>query len=163
MTTQAARPAHGWFTARDEPPTHAGFRAILGRSVGAWDEFETYLADTYGLRGGLHFMYGERYGWALQFRRGGRLILAMYPNRGHFTLQVILSRAQVEAATTMALPGSVTRALAAARPYPEGRWLFIPVRSREGARELRPLVALKMSRPAAGGKAEGVRRKASSL
>jgi hypothetical protein len=37
--------------------------------------------------------------------------------------------------------------LGAAKDYPEGRWLFIPVRSRKSAQELRSLIALKMSRP----------------
>jgi hypothetical protein len=51
----------------------------------------------------------------------------------------------------MALPASVAKVLAAAKDYPEGRWLFVPVRTLKGARDLRPLIALKLSRPRKAG------------
>jgi hypothetical protein len=94
-------------------------------------------------------MYGQRYGWALRFERDGRLIAAMYPNRGRFVVQVILNRAQVASAQAMKLPAHVDRALKSARPYPKERWLFIPVRSRKEARELQGILTLKLSRPGA--------------
>jgi hypothetical protein len=97
------------------------------------------MAETYGLKGSFHFMYGERYGWGLRFHRGGRFVLAMYPNQGHLTVQIILGRAQVTVATAMALPPRIVRVLEAAKDYPEGRWLFIPVKSGKSAKELRSL------------------------
>jgi hypothetical protein len=104
------------------------------------------VAGTYGLKSAFHFMYGERYGWALRFHRSGRLILAMYPNRGYMTVQIILGRAQVALASAMPLPPFIVKVLEAAKDYPEGKWLFIPVRSGKRARELRNLIALKISR-----------------
>jgi hypothetical protein len=91
-------------------------------------------------------MYGKRYGWALRFEQGWRFALAVYPNRGHLTVQIILTRAQVAAASAMNLPSSVERVLQAATDYPEGRWLFVPVSTRKGVEELEPLIALKLSR-----------------
>ena len=116
----------------------------MGKARAPWDELEGHLAKVHGLTGSLHFMYGERYGWALRFERRGRLVVAMYPNRGHLTVQVILNRAQVAAATSMGLPPAIVRALQRAKDYPEGRWLFIPVASLKDARDLRTLVALKL-------------------
>jgi GLPGLI family protein len=78
----------------------------------------------------------------------------MYPNRGKLTVQIILSRVQVAAAEKMKLPPHVSRVLESARKYPEGRWLFIPVRSKKSAEGLRDLIALKMSRPGKGGGAD---------
>jgi len=161
MSSMAVRAPFSFFTDRMHEPSRAGIRKALAGARVAWDDVEAYLAKTYGLKGSLHFMYGERYGWALRFRRGERLVLAMYPNDGRLTVQVILGRAQVAAATAMRLPARVSRALKAAKDYPEGRWLFVPVESLEDARELRPLVALKTSRPTTGataGQAEGVVR-----
>lgn len=146
MSSVAARPAFSAFVNKARRPTRAGALRTLGRARGAWDDIEGHLEGTCHLRGQLHFMYGERYGWALRFLRGGRLIRALYPNRGRVTVQIILGRAQVAAASAMALRPSVATVLAAAKDYPEGRWLFIPVRSLKGARELRPLIALKLAR-----------------
>jgi len=147
MSDGAARPAFSGFTQKAARPTRAGIRKILGRARAAWDDLEGHLAQTHHLSGELHWMYGARYGWAVRFRRGGRLVAALYPGRGRLTAQIVLGRAQVEAASAMALPASVAKALAAAKDYPEGRWLFVPVRTLTGARGLRALVALKLSRP----------------
>ena len=148
MSGVAARPAFSEFVDRARRPTRASVLKILARARAAWDDLEGHLAEAYRLTGLLHFMYGERYGWALRFRRGGRFVVAMYPNRGRLTAQIVLGRSQVAAASAMDLASSVAKVLAAARDYPEGRWLFIPVKSVKGARELRSLIALKMSRPA---------------
>jgi hypothetical protein len=147
MSSVAARAPFSTFVDRTREPSRASVRRALAEARPTWDAFKRYLAETYGLKGLFHFMYGERYGWALQFRRSGRFVLAMYPNQGHLTVQIILNRAQVATATGMGLPSRVLKVLEAAKDYPEGRWLFIPVRSQKGAEELKPLVALKMSRP----------------
>jgi hypothetical protein len=125
----------------------------LAGASSAWDDLEAHLAETYRLKSEFHFMYGERYGWALRFHRGGRLVLVMYPNHGHLTVQIILGRTQIAAATQMNLPQRILKVLDAAKDYPEGRWLFIPVRSGKGVRELRGLIALKFSRPGTGSSA----------
>ena len=95
-------------------------------------------------------MYGERYRWAFRFQKSGRLILAMYPNRGHLTVQIILGTAQLAIAAAMTLPPFIVRVMEAAKKYPEGRWLFIPVKSAKDAGELRDMIALKISRPKSG-------------
>jgi hypothetical protein len=146
MSTPVTRPAFSGFPTKTARPTRRGLLEMLGRARAAWEDIEGHLAETYGLTGQLHHMYGARYGWALRFLRGGRLITAMYPNRGRVTVQIILGRAQVAAAGAMDLTPSVVRVFAAAKDYPEGRWLFIPVKSLKGARELRPLLALKLAR-----------------
>jgi len=146
MSDAKTRPPFSGFSDKARKPTRAGILKILARARGAWDDIERHLAETYGLTGQLHWMYGQRFGWALRFQRGGRLVTAMYPNRGRLTVQIILGRAQVAAAGAMGLPAAVAKVLAAAKDYPEGRWLFIPATSVKGARELRPLIALKLSR-----------------
>jgi hypothetical protein len=149
MSSVANRAPHGCFVDRTREPSRASVRKALGVARAAWDDLEEHLTVTYRLKSLFHFMYGERYGWALRFHRSGRLVLAMYPNHGRLTVQIILSQAQIAVATTMTLPSKVIRAIEAARNYPEGRWLFIPVRSGKSAKELRSLIALKMSRPGA--------------
>jgi hypothetical protein len=146
MSSAATRPAFGGFVDKARRPSAAAIRKILARALAAWDDLVSHMAETYHLGGTLHFMYGERFGWALRFRRGGRFVMAMYPNRGRLTAQVVLGRAQAAAASAMDLAPSVAEVLAAAKDYPEGRWLFIPVKSLKGARELRPLIALKLAR-----------------
>ncbi len=148
MSTAAERRVpHGCFVDRKHEPTSTSIRTALGKAATAWDDLVTHVADTYALTASLRFMYGSRYGWALRFEQRGRLALAVYPNHGYLTLQVILNQAQVAVAHSMKLAPVVVRALASATDYPEGRWLFVPVKSRKAAEELRSLIALKLGRP----------------
>lgn len=142
-----ARAPFSFFAERSVRPRPADFRTVLGRACAAWDDLETMLRREFGLKARIHFMYGGRYGWALRFERYGHLVAAMYPNRGRLSVQIILNRAQVNTALAVSLPTHVAGALKAAKDYPEGRWLFIPVRSRKDAAQLHPIAALKMSRP----------------
>lgn len=146
-TTAPTRPPFGAFTEKARRPTETAFRKALARALAAWDDLLAHLAETYHLTGSLEWMYGEHFGWALRFRKGGRFVTALYPNRGKFFAQVVLGKAHVAAASALALAPSVAEVLAAAKDYPEGRWLFVPVKTVKGARELRPLIALKLSRP----------------
>ncbi len=146
MTVNSERPPFSCFVDRTHEPSRASvLRALVGGRV-TWENLEAHLSSAYGLKGSFRFMYGPRYGWALRFERGGRLILAMYPNRGYLTLQVILGRSQVAGAMAAKLPPRVSRVLAVATDYPEGRWLFMPVRSARAGQEAKTLIALKMSR-----------------
>jgi len=150
MATQVSREPFSSFVDRTQEPSREEVRKALGKGCAAWDELEGHLAELHGLKGAFHFMYGQRYGWALRFERAGKLVLAMYPNRDRVTVQIILGRGQVAQATAMRLPARIAKALKLAKDYPEGRWLFVPVNSCQGAREMRSLIALKLSRPANG-------------
>jgi hypothetical protein len=44
----------------------------------------------------------------------------------------------------MELGEHVQEVIAEANPYPEGRWLFIPVRSADDIRDIRQLLALRV-------------------
>ena len=157
MSNTIVRAPFGCFVNRAREPHRESVRRALTRARPAWDDLEAHLAETYRLKSSFHFMYGERYGWALRFERSGRLALAMYPNRGHLTVQIILSQAQIAVANAMNLPSRIVRVIERAKNYPEGRWLFIPVRSIKAAKELRRLIALKLSRP---GNSHGTSQKA---
>jgi hypothetical protein len=146
MSSVARRAPYSCFTDRSHEPSRLTVRRALAEARAAWDDLEAHLAEAHALRGSFLFMYGERYGWAQRFDRGGRLVLAMYPGRGHLTVQIILSRAQIASAIEMGMPAHVWRALDAAKDHPEGRWLFIRVRSVRSANALRSLIALKLAR-----------------
>jgi hypothetical protein len=147
-----ARPSYSRFVDRTREPGLASVREALAGARAAWDDVEAHLAEEYGLRGSFHFMYGERYGWALRFERSGRLVLAMYPNDGHLTVQIILGRTQLAEAAAMTLPLRIVKVIEAAKDYPEGKWLFVPVRPVKHAKDLRSLIALKISRSRYGRK-----------
>ncbi len=145
MDSKSERAPFSFFVDRLRKPSDASIRKVLLRASGAWNYLLKLMLESYGLKGSMHFMYGQRYGWALRFQQGSRFLLALYPNQNCLTVQIVLGPAQVIAASTMGLPPRVLAVLEAAKKYPEGRWLFIPVKSIANARQLRSLIALKIS------------------
>ena len=144
MGTTAVRAPFSYFVDRTPRPTNANVREVLSQARKSWDDLVDHLAKSYQLKSSPHYMYGPRYGWALRFERSGRFMLALYPNYGRLTVQIILNIPQVDAAVEMRLPSFVLKVLNAAKKYPKERWLFIPVKTVRDAQGLRPLIALKV-------------------
>lgn len=65
MDSVAVRAPFSCFVDRTREPGRASVRKALAGARAAWDDLEAHLAETYGLKGMFHFMYGEKYGWAL--------------------------------------------------------------------------------------------------
>jgi len=121
------------FVDKAHPPTDETIAATLATAAAAWTRLQTHLLSARGVQGSLHYMYGRKYGWAMRFQRTGRTVAVLYPNARRVTLQVVLTGEQAAAARAAALPIDVLEALDAAREYPEGFWVYLPVR-RDGRR-----------------------------
>lgn len=117
----------GIFTDKSVQPDSDDIRRVLGSSLPLWEELLAHIRDTYHPLEDIKFLYGKNYGWGVRFRLKGKLLASLYPANGHFKVQVILNPAEVEMVQGMGMGGNITRTIDEATPYPEGRWLFIPV------------------------------------
>ncbi len=133
----------GVFTDRNHRPADADVNAAIGPMLPAWQQLTGILRKDYAAQQDFHFQYGRNYGWAWRFRVKGKLLTALYPTKGGFTVQIILSPPTVEGAERMKLGKNVRQAIADAKPYPEGRWLFIRIESDGDVRDVQRLLALK--------------------
>ena len=87
--------------------------------------------------------YGKNYGWAVRFRKAGKALLSVYPGEDAFTVQIVLGQALAEKASSLKLGKNAKKVLENAHPFPEGRWLFIKVNSRQDISDIQQLVLLK--------------------
>ena len=131
------------FTDKRREPTATEILDVLGPVAKAWGAFGQHIRETYPVQEDFKFMYGKKYGWALRFRQRGSLLTSLYPASGAFVVQVILGGAALEQAQRSELGENARHAIEAAKPYPEGRWLFIRVESQTDIEDARNLVALK--------------------
>ncbi|MBM4461040.1 MAG: DUF3788 domain-containing protein [Chloroflexi bacterium] len=134
----------GAFTDKTRQPTEAEIQAAIGTQLSAWRDLLRFIRENYSPDEDFKFLYGKKYGWALRFRMGGQLLTSLYPAAGGFTVQVNLSPAAVERAQQMGLGESAQAAIAWATPYPEGRWLFIPVQAAGDVGDIQKLLALRV-------------------
>ena len=148
--------AIGVFAEKGCPPTEPQIRGALGSTIELWDELNRWLSETLRARQEWKYMYGRKYGWARRFQLRGSLLCALYPAQNGFIAQVVLSRALLEQASLLKLSNNSKRAIHRARPYPEGKWLFIAVESERDAADVKKLLTLK-----AGGATKGRTERAS--
>jgi hypothetical protein len=132
----------GLFTDKEHTPTAEEVGRAVGPRQAAWDELVSCIRESYSNQDEFRF-YGRNFGWALRFRKSGRALASLYPTGGGFTVQVILGADETKKALDLGLGKHVRQIIEEAHPYPEGRWLFIPVGSERDILDIRRLLALK--------------------
>jgi hypothetical protein len=133
----------GIFTDKNHQPTNAEIFEAIGKMLPAWQVLVKFIRENYAVQEDFKFLYGKKYGWALRFRINGKLLTSFYPTQNSFTAQVILNPAAIKQTQSMKLGKNVRRVITKAHPYPEGRWLFIPVESERDIRDIQQLLELK--------------------
>jgi hypothetical protein len=133
----------GIFTDKNHPPTMKQILTALGDKRSAWEEFVAFVRAKYPSQEEFKF-YGKNYGWALRFRKGGKSLLSLYPSQDGFIVQVILSEAAVQATRDLKLGRCVRQVIEGAHPYPEGRWLYVPIKSQKDMKDVQQLLAVKL-------------------
>lgn len=131
------------FADKQRQPSDDEIRAAIGPLLPLWDALVAHIRDAYLCDEDLKFLYGKSYGWGLRFRGRGQLLTNLYPAEGGFTVQINLSPEGVEQTRGLAAGPGVPLAIERATPYPEGRWLFIPVVSENDLRDIESLLALR--------------------
>ena len=129
--------------ARPSPPE---MLATVGRGARRWRALVSFMEKTYGIAGEPRH-YGKSYGWMLWFHRGKKTLLALYPQDGTFVAQITLGPTLVEPALALPLSATLRTAIEEAHPYPEGRWLFVPIEQDDEVRDVERLVLLKQRPP----------------
>jgi hypothetical protein len=86
-------------------------------------------------------------GWNLRYRRKGKSLAALYPQRERILVQIVLGKVQAERALQLELKGKVLRMLREAPQLRDGRWLFIPVTSESDAEDVEKLLSAKIRPP----------------
>jgi hypothetical protein len=134
----------GLFTDKRHNPTEAEILEAIGSRLSIWQELTRFIREKYSVQEEFKFLYGDRYGWGLRFSTKGKLLTSLYPVQGGFTAQIILRPEAVKKAQGMNMGRNVRKAIARAKPWPEGRWLFIQVESGKDFRDIQQLLALRV-------------------
>jgi hypothetical protein len=132
----------GVFTDKVHAPTAEQISEAIGSRRAAWEEILQAIRETYSHQEDWRF-YGKNYGWALRFRKSGKALVSLYPAEDSFTVQLILSQAEVDQARGLKLGEHVRQIIEQAHPFSEGRWVFVPVKSGKDLRDVQQLLALK--------------------
>jgi hypothetical protein len=131
------------FIDKKHQPSEDEIFTALGPMLSTWQALIHFIRENYPVEEDFKFMYRKNYGWARRFRIRGQLLTNLYPKEGGFTVQINLTPAAVEQALQMELGANAHEAIARAHPYPEGRWVFIPVGLTDDIRDIHTVLALR--------------------
>ena len=132
----------GLFTDRAHQPTVPEVLDALGPKQPLWDELAQFIADNYPIPGEWNFG-GKNYGWNLWYRKSGKTLVTLYPQKGYFVAQIVLGKDQVEQALTLKLGKNVGTVLAETPQLHDGRWLFIKVKTKQDVTDIQQLLQVK--------------------
>lgn len=118
---------------RDEQPVPSKISAWIGREVlPVWDGVEAYLAKNFHDFQPEWVYYNPQQGWGLRYRKGSQQLCMLFPERGSFSAQVILTPEEDEQIMTMVdyFNSRIRDLLNRPSSLPQGRWLWVRLEDR---------------------------------
>jgi hypothetical protein len=138
---------------KSHQPTDAEMCAAIGSTLSdGWTELRRFLVDTYAIEP-LFNDGGRRYGWNLQYRKGGKPLCEMYPEYGSFTALVILGGKELSQAMAQldSFGPHIRQALVDTPRLHDGCWMYIrmkdPSTVEQDVNDIKRLILLKKKPP----------------
>ena len=86
----------GVFTNRKNQPSLNDIRLALGPTFSLWERLTIFIETIYQTTGSFSTWGPKDYGWGLRYKYKGKSLIALYPQKGGFIVQVVLGKAQAE-------------------------------------------------------------------
>ena len=108
-------------------PTEKAILDFIGEPAKeAWVEIRRFIEDRYGLVSDTVF-YGAKYGWTVRYRKGGKTLCSLFPEKGAFTVLIVLGSKESEIASSLReeLGPKVQKLIGDTQQLHDGRWLWV--------------------------------------
>lgn len=135
----------------DHPPLDEEICAQVGaQRFGCWQALAHFLQTTYAIEP-LWKYESKANGWGMYWRKGGRALCTLYPERDGLLVMLVLGRQEGAAALAArdTLGENVGSCLEQAGVFHDGRWLFIDVQSARDVEDIQRLLLIKKRPPKA--------------
>jgi hypothetical protein len=130
---------------KEHSPIGKDIADYLGRdATEAWDDIAAFLAENYDFSPETVFG-GKKYGWAVRYRRSGKSLCTLHPEKGAFTMLIVLGGKETElvlAGLPSFSPG-VAATISGAKQYHDGRWLWLRVLKKNDTADIKRLLQIK--------------------
>jgi len=126
-------------------PTEEEMVSFIGEPAKeAWLEIRQFLEDRYDLEPETLF-YGVKYGWTIRYRKGGKTLCSLFPEKGGFTVLIVLGRKESEKALLIRdeLSSKIRKLLGNTEQLHDGRWLWIRLLTASDADDVKKLLQIK--------------------
>jgi hypothetical protein len=129
-----------------EPPGKRELEELLGRASVHWTRLHADLSSEFGPLTGKWSFSAKTQRWSLQLKQQQkRTVLYLIVCQKHFLAAFALGEKACLAARRSGLPASVLEVIEIAPRYPEGRGVWLEVRSRKDVESVTKLATIKMA------------------
>lgn len=127
-----------------EPSEREVFSYLGNNAKEAWADIISFLKTNYDFLPELDFG-GAKYGWSIRYRRSGKSLCTLYPEKGSFTILIVLGKKEViefKEKISDFSEGFIAL-FNNARQFHDGRWLWIRVLEKSDAEDVKRLLIIK--------------------
>jgi hypothetical protein len=120
------------------------YKAIGPDAKKAWDGIQKFLDKYYRIKPETVF-YGTNYGWNIRYRKSGKTLCSLFPEKGSFSILIIFGKREVEKATGMLinLGKDIQDIILNTEQLHDGRWMWIRVHKIEEIDDIKKLILIK--------------------
>ena len=127
----------------EHQPTEQEILKTIGKKA-AWGRLKQFIEGNYDFAPELVFS-GQKYGWTIRYRRSGKTSCSLFPEKGAFTVLIVLGKDEAEKALSMLndFSPSMRKLVKNAEQKRDGRWLWIRVMTSADADDVKELLKVK--------------------
>jgi len=109
-----------------------------------WLEIRRFIEDRYDLTPEIIF-YGTKYGWTVRYRKNGKTLCSLFPEKGEFTILIVLGKKESKKALSMRdeLSSKIQKILRDMEQLHDGRWLWIRLLTTKDTDDIKKLLQIK--------------------
>lgn len=132
-------------TDKTRKPTEEEMVSFIGeRAKEAWLKIRRFIEERYEIVPETVF-YGAKYGWTVRYRKGGKTLCSLFPEKGGFTVLIVLGKKESEKVISMRdeLSSKIHKLLVNTKQLHDGRWLWIRLLTATDADDIKKLLQIK--------------------
>ncbi len=110
----------------------------------AWNKLQKYIDDNYNFSPETVF-YGKKYGWTIRYRKSGKTFVSLFPEKGAFTVLIVLGKKEVEKTLSIIdeLSSNVRDLIINTEQLHDGCWLWIRIQKLAEIMDIMKLLNVK--------------------
>ena len=130
---------------KEHKPTEKEMVSFIGeKAKESWLETRRFIEDNYEILPDTVF-YGAKYGWTIRYRKSGRTLCSLFPEKGGFSVLIVLGRRESEEALSIRneLSSRIYELLENTKQLHDGRWLWIRLSTTSDTDDIKKLLKIK--------------------
>jgi len=132
----------GIFTDKSHKPAEKEVFESISSVKPLWDDLISFIEDNYKIKGEFKF-YGKNFGWALRYRKSGKVLISIYPGKDEFVVQIILNGKEVEKALQQDINQEINKIIIEKPPIRESKWIYLKVTPDTGLMDIENLILVR--------------------